>query len=136
MKIFVLEDDPYRIIAFHERFKGHLVQYTQTSGRAYEFDRESKGDYDFLCLDHDLGGRQMDEHEDDGVEFIRNVMREGGNFKGLIVVLHSHNSEGAKEMRDLLVDLGATPVIAPYGTDAFHTVIEALLRVDRTLAQS
>ena len=67
MRCFVLEDDPERVRRFTEWFHGKSIDWTciHTCEQEYEF----KPPYDYIFLDHDLGGRQMSDHEDSGSTF-------------------------------------------------------------------
>ena len=63
MKVFILEDDPYRIVKFRDLLKGHDLTIIDSCTKVEEF----KPPYDLILLDHDLGGRQLEDHEDCGL---------------------------------------------------------------------
>lgn len=78
--------------------------------------------YDLILLDHDLGGRQMDEHEDCGTTFVDlvkdRVPREA------VVVIHSFNEAGAWRMATGLRQHGVRNIIvAPFASGAFKRVL-------------
>lgn len=102
MRIFVLEDKPERIITFHEACKGADVQYVQTSNRWQEFEPP----YDYVFLDHDLGGREGERHEDCGLTFLMHVQRRLETMHRLDrqaeVILHTYNSDAAGRMLEYL----------------------------------
>lgn len=70
MRIFVLEDNAARIMWFERRFQGHDVTYADSCTQIDRF----QPPYDLICLDHDLGGRQMSEHEDNGEAFVKLIL--------------------------------------------------------------
>lgn len=111
MKVFVLEDDPDRIRLFAEVLEGHDWTCIHTCDRTYEFHAHSP--YDLILLDHDLGGRQMVDHEDSGTEFVKLVRDHIGSKAR--VTIHSYNPDGARRMSKLLEEVGVFPVIQPFG---------------------
>lgn len=130
MRIFILEDDPDRIRQFCHWFgsgyesppspiKWHCIQ---TNVRLYDYHPP----YDIMFLDHDLGGRQMQSHEDDGKMFVRDIL--GTNLNPETeVILHSHNPDGAKEMFNLLKESGHKwHMIAPFGYPSFLSLIKVI----------
>lgn len=100
MRVFILEDDPDRIRLFAEWLKDDDWECIHTCERAHLF----KPPYDLVLLDHDLGGRQMQEHEDCGLTFCGLV---GDKLNhGAYVIAHSWNPDGAKAMLHTLYDQG------------------------------
>lgn len=91
MNIFILEDDQVRIQWLRERLFAHTCTFIESSTQADQF----VGPYDLVLLDHDLGGRQLEDHEDDGLAFVKAVKDRIG---GATVIVHSYNQDGAFRM--------------------------------------
>ena len=85
LRVFVLEDDPDRIRQLTEWLIGCEWDCIQTCIREYEF----KPPYDLILLDHDLGGRQLADHEDCGLTFVK-LVKDRINIEADIIV-HSYN---------------------------------------------
>lgn len=113
MKVFILEDDPTRITLLIEWLQGHYLTIVDSCSKVDMF----QPPYDLILLDHDLGGRQMTEHEDNGAAFAK-LINDKIN-KNAIVIIHSHNPYGVKRMRDIL-DGG---IIAPFGGGFFRNLL-------------
>lgn len=117
MRVFVLEDDPLRIQWFRERFIGHDLTLAESVSEALE---KFTGGYTLACLDHDLGGQQMvdSEEENTGAEFVRLKGKEFGDHRGVVIV-HSYNPVGAAQMVSMLEEVGADVVYAPFRGPTF-----------------
>lgn len=109
MKVFILEDDPIRIGQFMEWLRGDDITCADSCTQAYKFEPP----YDLIFLDHDLGGRQLEEHEDDGLAFVR-LIKDQINPDALVVI-HSYNPDGALRMFDELFDYGVLTLRQPFG---------------------
>ena len=83
--------------------------------REYEF----KPPYDLILLDHDLGGRQLAEHEDCGLTFVR-MIKDKINPEA-VVIIHSFNPCGAMNMAQ---ELGSQAVVIPFGSYKFQDAID------------
>lgn len=118
MTVFVLEDDPERIRWFERFFAQHHVEWqcVHTNERVDEF----VGPYDVVCLDHDLGGRQLEAHEDDGLAFIRAIKDRVGDA---CVIIHSWNDVGARRMK---AEWPAA-LLAEFGSPRFTGILERLM---------
>ena len=123
MRIFVLEDDPDRIITLSNFFRPFLddgtiteINWASSNWQRDKFERP----YDLILLDHDLGGRQLTPHEDDGLKFIRSIKDE---IYDAFVILHSYNPEGVTAMHAEYPV--AVPV--PFDTPQFWSLIKAIL---------
>jgi CheY-like chemotaxis protein len=123
MKIFVLEDDPIRIEWFKKRFIGHEVTYVDSCTQVDQF----QGPYDLICLDHDLGGRQLEDHEDNGLAFVRLI---NDRIERANVIIHSFSPWGAMNMKGVC----EKAFIAPFGTRRFTDIVNAALNLDRNQA--
>lgn len=118
MKVFVLEDDPNRIVQIHEWLAGCNIDHAISCAEVDSF----KPPYDLILLDHDLGGRQFTEHEDDGFTFIK-LIKDKINPEA-VVVFHSFNPDGAKRMRSVL----GRGFITPFGMQWFKDVLDTVRR--------
>ena len=112
MHVFVLEDDPLRIQWFRERFIGHDLTIAESVSEALE---KFTGTYDLACLDHDLGGQQMvdSEEENTGAAFLRLKAEAFADNRGFVIV-HSYNPVGAAQMVAMLQDVWADVIAAPF----------------------
>lgn len=120
MRIFILEDDPMRMLHFREE----LFQHDITHATACEEVGLFQPTYDYIFLDHDLGGRQMDEHEDSGMNFLRMIMDKVGEA---MLVIHSYNGPAASRMaREYDARTGHIAVVAPFRGGVFNNVMYAI----------
>lgn len=116
-KVFVLEDDPDRIRWLCERLRSHEWHCVHTCHRDYEF----KGPYDVILLDHDLGGRQMDNtHEDNGLSFLVAIKDQIGETP---VIIHSYNGPAADRMKREW----PAALIAPFRGPTFNVLVDRLI---------
>lgn len=131
MRIFILEDDPARIMWFERRFRGHDVTQVDTCAAIGAF----KPPYDLICLDHDLGGRQMSDHEDNGEEFAKLITHPDSLawFNAdpartpLAVIVHSFNPEGADRIAYTMKALCPNVFKIPFGSRQFQLAIDLIL---------
>lgn len=120
MRIFILEDDPERIIHFYDLLKRHDLTIIHTVEREYDFIPP----YDLILLDFDLGGRQLTEHPDDGAAVVRKIRDRIGEAK---VILHTWNRGGADQMESLLKEAGITDVRhCPFGGNDLEKALRLL----------
>jgi len=120
MRVFVLEDNPVRIA----RLKQWLPEWADLTvisscTEADTFDPV----YDLILLDHDLGGRQMEEHEDCGLTFVQQMkdrLRTGYRYT---IVYHSFNPDGAKRMEEHM----RCGMIAPFGSVVFKRILTEVM---------
>lgn len=131
MRIYVLEDDPERIVTLCRYFdrqqrewgaggtdRGPIqTQWSQTNFRNHEFTPP----YDLILLDHDLGGRQLEDHEDNGRRFMNRLKSQFGDA---LVIIHSFNTGAAASMK---VDYPPA-VMAPFNSIEFWNLLNAVLR--------
>lgn len=135
MRVFILEDDPIRVDYLRMRLGQHDLTVVSSCTEADRF----KPPYDLILLDHDLGGRQMEEHEDDGLAFV-NLIRDRIN-KDAVIILHSYNPGGAARQHNALRQVGKFgglhSHVAPFRSGAFNrillTVVEARCTNKETL---
>jgi len=99
MKILVLEDNPNRIEDFKRKFISDNVTYTEDAYEAIGHLKKTK--FDLVCLDHDLGGMQIEyDLENCGTvvaEWINDYPVRDTEF-----VIHSLNSPLAENMQKLI----------------------------------
>ncbi len=126
MKIFVLEDDPDRIRRFCGWFglglnKEDKIQWdcVHTCVRDGDF----RGPYDYIFLDHDLGGRQMVENEDCGTEFVKLIRSRIGTAR---VIIHSFNPDASKRMLQDIKEVTKNVVYFPFGGSEFLMTVKAI----------
>lgn len=116
MKIFILEDDESRIRLFVDALLSH--GHDLTIAKSFqEATRKFQPPYDALSLDHDLGGRQFvnSDEEETGFNFVRWLGKAPSGAQPVIAV-HSYNPDGAQAMINLLHDNGWVAVIKePFG---------------------
>lgn len=113
MRIFVLEDNPARTYRFTSMFVGHRIDITADAGLAINMLKKDK--YDFIFLDHDLGGHVYvdsfnNEQELTGYTVALQIPNTINSDTK--VVIHSHNPIGAVNMQSVLTNA----IYAPFGT--------------------
>lgn len=123
MKIFILEDDPIRIARLKQMFLGH--ELTIVDSCAYEV--AFTPPYALILLDHDLGGRQLEDHEDCGATFAE-LIRDRVTPED-IVIIHSYNPVGAAKMAATLRGVAGEVVLAPFGGAPFMSAIYVALKI-------
>ena len=112
MKIFILEDNHERIKQFKlSLLRNDLTIAEDVTEALDKFDPP----YDVFLLDHDLGNRTFVSTSDDntGSAFLRNkkVLKA---LAGKVVIIHSLNPDGAKNMAKAALDAGAQVQIIPF----------------------
>lgn len=121
MKVFILEDDMFRLKILAERlYADHDCDVAMSCSEIDKF----KGPYDLILLDHDLGGRQMDQHEDCGATFVK-LLGDKIKESRATVVFHSYNPTGASNMRAIV----GHGLIAPFGGTMFNRAIDEVERL-------
>lgn len=115
MKVFILEDDPLRMTVLRRLLPTADITHVVSCVEADQF----QPPYDLILLDHDLGGRQMDEHEDCGLTFVRMVNRRFDSDTP--IVIHSFNPDGANAMAHVLRDCNV--YLAPFGFAMFKRIL-------------
>ncbi|MGE5457677.1 MAG: cyclic-phosphate processing receiver domain-containing protein, partial [Methanococcaceae archaeon] len=87
-----------RMDMFRRMFTGHEIHHAEHSSDAVEFLTCNK--YDLICLDHDLGGTQIDFDPEDCGTIVAEYLNE--NPVESDVIIHSYNSEAAERMLELI----------------------------------
>lgn len=101
MRIFILENNKYRIAKFQRELVGHIVDCTDTveHGTNLVFDNK----YDLLFLDHDLGGEEMvDSFEDNTGYKLAEFIASFTVNKETPCVVHSCNPAGSDNIARVL----------------------------------
>jgi len=100
MKILIVEDDKQRIRWFRENLIEHSVDIVETAASGIFLCQTKK--YDFICLDHDLGGEIYvpSENENTGYQVSKAIVNSLNSETPVIV--HSHNPSGAKNIQSIL----------------------------------
>lgn len=111
MRLFILEDDPFRIDLFRKACYTMDVTYAESYEEAV---RVFSGPYDVLCLDHDLGGEQMvpSAFENTGYTFCKWLPVDAHNTT---VYVHSYNPDGAENMMQELRTKAYNAIRLPFG---------------------
>lgn len=119
MRVFILEDDPSRMLYLRERLLAHDILHIESSTHSGCY----QPPYDLLLLDHDLGGRQLEDHEDDGQGFVRRVKDQiMAQDPRPYVIIHSYNPEGAYRMQQALLHM-TTCMVAPFRSAQFNRLL-------------
>jgi len=100
MNVLVLEDDARRHLAFTRKLIGTNLQIVETAAEAIGLLEER--DWDYLFLDHDLGGQQMVESGPGTGYEVAVWLEEHEDRQPPNIVIHSFNPDGAKKMHDAL----------------------------------
>lgn len=96
MKIFVLEDDSYRINFFLEKFCDYDITITENAYSAIDYLKEET--FGYLFLDHDLG-----EGNGSGQDVVDYLSKNPSNKNNLAnIIVHSWNVPAAEKMVSLL----------------------------------
>lgn len=106
MKIFILEDNPDRISWFRDHFSGDDITVAVSCTQVDRF----VGGYDIVFLDHDLGGRVLVDHEDNGEAFAKLIKDNIGHAH---VIVHSYNHDGAGRILAVLPQGHRAPFCGP-----------------------
>lgn len=118
IRILVLEDDTERVKQFKQRMLPNwFVDYVATASEAISL--LSKQEYDWIFLDHDLGGMAYvnSAKADTGAEVARWL---AANKTKATVIIHSFNEDGAAYMGKLLPSAKWMPGIWTAGNEEFY----------------
>jgi CheY-like chemotaxis protein len=125
LKVFVLDDSPLRLAAFHRHLDDdHNVWTASNAKDAIDILKEQ--DFDVIFLDHDLGGKPPEyygqdcdpSHPNTGSEVIRWMT---ANAKSGHVIVHSRNSQVVPVMLEQLKTIpNSTAVGVPFHDLAAH----------------
>lgn len=99
-KILILEDDMNRMKQFKVKFRGHSIYHFDNANEAIEELKRTK--FDLICLDHDLGGKQMEWDEDNNGMMVAEYLKE--NPQECKTVVHSFNNIRGPLMADIITN--------------------------------
>ena len=101
MKIFILEDNTWRIDKFKELFKNHTLFICSDVQTAKQTCLNNT--FEIMFLDHDLSGKiwQDSNEENTGYQFVK-WMVDNGFHKNSLNYIHSMNPVGANLMLNYL----------------------------------
>lgn len=100
MKILILEDDKERLASFRRELIGHEVFYTDMADTAIK--QLEENEWDFLFLDHDLGGEVfVTRIKNTGYE-VAIWLEEHPERKPSTIYLHSLNPNGRMRMKQAI----------------------------------
>lgn len=123
MNVIFLDDNEER----QKYFKSQLpfAKQTWTAEDTIEMIEKQEDKIDFLFLDHDLGGEiYVDtDREDCGMEVVRWLMSNDKKIDHIII--HSFNSDAAKEMLKLRKNYKKT-FYMPFKQNAFNDVVKSI----------
>ena len=108
MKILILEDSGERIFEFKKRLMSHDVTYTEDTKECIRLLKEQ--DWDYICLDHDMGKVFEKPGEGTGYEVAEWIARHPDR-KPRRILLHTMNNVGAAAM---MMVLGRAEIRATY----------------------
>lgn len=118
MRVFVLEDDSNRVMSLFKWLpNGVDWDIIDTCEKADRFNPP----YDLILLDHDLGGRQFEKHEDCGLTFVKLIKDKIPD--NAAIILHSYNHAGAQNMLAALEDRAS---VIPFGTAAYIAALKGM----------
>lgn len=127
MRILILEDDQTRARRFGQALVGHEVIFAETAAAAIR-ELAAGARFDLASLDHDLGGDQMKESDEQSgyhvAEFIAEMAEE---TRPLIVIIHSFNPQGAERMKQTLLQCSNIQVLRLlFGSDDYWRVLASI----------
>lgn len=108
MKILILEDSTARIETFKKKLKGHDVYYFDNVKQATQA-IELLGPFDYYFIDHDLDDKVYvdSEEENTGYQLAKYMVENNVSYEQVIV--HSMNSVGAENIKNVLEDAVVVP---------------------------
>lgn len=126
MKIFILEDDLGRIQQMEKWLRGHDITQVESCAAITAF----QPPYDLILLDHDLGGRQLSDHEDNGEQFAKLIVDTFGkqDRPETHVIVHSFNPSGAYAIGRTMSEAGYNVILAPFGFPEFRQALATILK--------
>jgi CheY-like chemotaxis protein len=104
MNILILEDSEYRMEVFRDALRGHSIDHATTANDAIRF--LSKGKYDMMFLDHDLGQEHVDCGDKNSGSKVAFWLAEQEKHRETTIVIHSVNQPAALGMVDHLDHAG------------------------------
>jgi len=116
MTIYILEDDPQRMIKLRRHFIGDTIVHSDTAAEFIDALKEydDPAPLDAIFLDHDLGGMQFVDSSDTntGMEVVRWMVENKVNVG--IIYVHTLNDLAGEIMVDKLQNAGYNTVRLPF----------------------
>ncbi len=100
LSVLILEDDENRQARFKQTLAGCKISIVETATDAIL--QLTLNDWDYLFLDHDLGGQQMVESGPGTGYEVAKWLEENPDHKPANIVIHSFNPVGARKMHRAL----------------------------------
>jgi len=122
VRILILEDDLARRILFTEHLSGHAVVPVTLASTAIEL--LEKEEWDWLFLDHDLGGEIMVPSESNTGYAVAVWLEEHPERKPQHIILHSMNPVGREKMQRALPEAIQLPGAWCYTLDELQGPIK------------
>ena len=101
MRIFILDDDEFRVSLVRRDFGRENVVWATTVREALTQLRNPIEKFDYIMLDHDLGGPFTEGPGGDGIK-VAKIMAQEYLHRDTIVICHSFNPVGRKNMIETL----------------------------------
>lgn len=105
--VLVLDDSKNRLQMFRRKFTGHYVKTVETVREC--IDLLKSDDWDYLFLDHDLGGQEMVSSGPGTGYEVAEWLAEHKDRIPEEVILHTFNSPGAQNMKSKLPNAKIIP---------------------------
>lgn len=105
--VLILEDNEARVKSFKRKFIGHNLTVTDDASEAIELLKTKSWDY--LFLDHDLGGQEMVSSGPGTGYEVAVFLEENPQYKPANIALHSLNPGGRKNMKSALPEATEAP---------------------------
>lgn len=126
MKVFVLEDEidsPPRMQILEilsPRHEVHVARSFKAAKRAF------RPPYDLMLLDHDMEGFFEDSnHPNTGYQFVKWMVSKQVLNPRPVIILHSQNSVGRRNMKDLLTQYDLECAEFPFSSKFVQTLKDA-----------
>jgi hypothetical protein len=127
MNVLILEDDSMRIEYFAKKLIHQNIAIVNNV-RMFKSSINSF-DFDFIFLDHDLGGAQyVDSSVVENTGYTASKLLASVEFIKLpFITIHSFNSIGAQNMYNILKPIyNRNVIVIPYGTEIFNDIVEQI----------
>jgi len=113
-RILILDDDENRHRQFADKYKTEELVHVYVASEAINY-LEHGPKFDYIFLDHDLGGQQMVESGDDtGYEVAKWLSDNTEYIPNNSVILHSLNPVGRKNMCNVLKRANIKVIESPF----------------------
>jgi CheY-like chemotaxis protein len=109
MRILILDDVDGRHLVIAGRFPTDERVHVKSTSEAIAALGPTAPRFDLALLDHDLGEDPLN-----GVDVARAIAALPPQSRPTLVIIHSHNPNGAERMRDILLDVQIDVRIEPF----------------------